>query len=174
MGSLARQAAARRAAIARIGVRFGGSIAEAQAERLRRRVDGRDGDPEVSALAAQLAAAGSKGACFSVIVCNTGRVHAAKVVQLYVARRSQDGHDEPTPPRRSLAALTKVALDPGQTTRVDVKLKVAPGACPLCVVTLTGTRLVRSGMWKVSVGNGASDELSARSLNIVGPDVVVP
>jgi len=58
MGSLAREAAARSTALARIGVRFSGALAAAQAERLRQR--GTNKSSTQSALAGQLAAVGAQ------------------------------------------------------------------------------------------------------------------
>ena len=55
---LAREAAARRTALARIGVRFGGEVARTQAERLRQRRDGEAG--ELSELAGRIALAGAE------------------------------------------------------------------------------------------------------------------
>ena len=52
-------ASERRVALARTGVRFGGSLATAQAERLRLR--GREDQGQLSELAARLAAAGAEG-----------------------------------------------------------------------------------------------------------------
>eukprot|EP00614_Pseudopedinella_elastica_P005859 CAMPEP_0172590974 /NCGR_PEP_ID=MMETSP1068-20121228/9682_1 /TAXON_ID=35684 /ORGANISM="Pseudopedinella elastica, Strain CCMP716" /LENGTH=846 /DNA_ID=CAMNT_0013387185 /DNA_START=196 /DNA_END=2736 /DNA_ORIENTATION=+ len=57
-GGLVREAAARQTALARIGVRFGGSLASVQAERLRQRAAGAGGGGE---LAGSLAAVGAEG-----------------------------------------------------------------------------------------------------------------
>ncbi|CAK0797693.1 unnamed protein product [Prorocentrum cordatum] len=56
--SLAREAAARSTALARVGIRFGGVLADTQAERLRRR-SGNEGGQQ-SRLAGRLAAAGAE------------------------------------------------------------------------------------------------------------------
>jgi Spy/CpxP family protein refolding chaperone len=58
LNSLLREATARRAALTRTGVRFGGTLAATQAERLRQRSGS---DAQVSDLAARLAAAGATG-----------------------------------------------------------------------------------------------------------------
>ena len=59
VASLARAAADNREALARIGVRFGGALAQTQAERLRQRGGGA-GDAELSELASTIAAAGAE------------------------------------------------------------------------------------------------------------------
>ena len=58
LNSLLREATARRAALTRTGVRFGGTLAATQAERLRQRSGS---DAQLSDLAARLAAAGATG-----------------------------------------------------------------------------------------------------------------
>ena len=58
LSSLLREASARRGALTRTGVRFGGTLAATQAERLRQRSGS---DAQVSDLAARLAAAGATG-----------------------------------------------------------------------------------------------------------------
>lgn len=57
LGELLQAAVERRSALTRIGVRFGGAVASAQAERLRRRRE----EVELSALARRLAASGALG-----------------------------------------------------------------------------------------------------------------
>lgn len=62
IGKLAREAAKRRVALARIGVRFGGTMASVQAERLRERASSahRKSDREVAELAEVLASRGAE------------------------------------------------------------------------------------------------------------------
>ena len=62
IGSLAREAAARRLALARIGVRFGGSLAATQAERLRQRSEQHEQEQQQasSPLAGRLAKEGAQ------------------------------------------------------------------------------------------------------------------
>lgn len=57
VGRLAREAAERRTALARIGVRFGGEVARTQAERLRQRIQS---SGELSELAGRIAVAGAE------------------------------------------------------------------------------------------------------------------
>ena len=123
-----------------------------------------------------LAHDGASALSCALTVRNTGTRAAAKVLLLFVTKDDSAAAtlDEPSSPLRSLAAMDKVFLPPGVSRTLHLPLGAVPGACPLCVVTKEGKRLLRASEWKVAVGDGAGDEVAARDLKITGPDVVVP
>ena len=130
------------------------------------------GEPVATASTTALAH-GGETVQFSVTVRNTGQMDAARVVQLYVARVGGARRaDEPTPPRKSLAAMSKLQLRVGGEGMHTFSLRVTPGACAVCVVTFDGRTVLRAAEWRISVGDGATDLLTGR-LNVVGPEVVV-
>lgn len=122
-------------------------------------------------------APGGSGASVSATVRNTGRMLGSKVVQVFVTVQAEPtangARTEPSPPIRSLAAMAKVALQPGEMATAAFELAVAPGACPMCTVQLDGTRILRAGRWRVSIGDGAADHVPPWTLEVVGADVII-
>jgi len=110
---------------------------------------------EVSDLRATAAAA-------SVTVTNTGDRAGKHVVQLYVSPPP----GEVARPRRELRAFAKVALEPGESTRVELPLDARAFAH---WDTRTSTWLVPGGDYLIEIGHSSHDIALTQTLTLRGP-----
>ncbi len=94
---------------------------------------------------------------YQVTVKNTGNVAGAKIVQAFVSTKpTADGDEIPAPPTKSLFAMEKVFLRPGESTTVKFSTQSLPGAQPFATVREDGTRAVLPGTATVTIGAAAS------------------
>lgn len=108
---------------------------------------------------------------FCVRITNTGSRSSAVPVQVYLQevtpRAVLHGFDAAaamdTAPHKTLVALEKVALQPGESSTVTVTLPTVPLShaswCSFCTVSASGRRVVAPGKYRVHVGGhgGAED-----------------
>ncbi len=98
----------------------------------------------------------------SVTVTNTGTRSGKHVVQVYVSAPES----AVSTPKRELRAFSKVALDPGESTRVDLALDARSFAH---WDVRTSTWLVAGGDYLVEVGNSSHDIALSATVTLRGP-----
>lgn len=98
----------------------------------------------------------------SVTVTNTGQRAGKHVVQLYVSAPKS----EVARPRRELRGFAKVALEPGESTRVDLPLDARAYAH---WDTRSSSWLVPGGDYLIEVGNSAHDIVLTATVHQHGP-----
>ena len=79
-------------------------------------------------------------------VTNVGRRASDEVVQAYLTPVSRVAHE----PLRALAGFERLHLEPGQSRRVELRLRPEAFAS----VTEQGTREYRPGTYELSLGGG--------------------
>ncbi|MFT4296229.1 MAG: glycoside hydrolase family 3 C-terminal domain-containing protein [Micropruina sp.] len=113
------------------------------------------------------AADDSLRAAVSVTVTNTGDRAGAEVVQLYL-RDPECAVDRPI---RELKGFAKVALEPGESTRVTIDLDARAFAY---YSERFGRWVIEAGEFVVEIGRNSRDIVLAETLHIDAPPVTAP
>ena len=103
----------------------------------------------------------------SVTVTNTGPVAGSEVVQVYVGRVQASGPH----PIRELRAFAKVALEPGQSERIDLALTERDLSH---WSVRAGDWVLEPGPFEVSVGASSRDLRVRRTVVVDGPPLALP
>ncbi len=103
----------------------------------------------------------------SLTVANTGQRTGAEVIQVYARRASS----EISRPEQELVGFTKVQLEPGASTRVDIALDERAFAhyCPHA-----RDWLVESGHFQLRVGSSSTDIRLTGTVDVESTDTVTP
>jgi len=104
------------------------------------------------------------GITISALVTNTGTRPGTKVLMAFATVNTLEAEDSTSPrgvnsqlqtqlqsPLQSLWFQHKVALTPGETARVDIRV-AQDEWCPFCTVNAVGIRAVRPGIYTLRIG----------------------
>ena len=101
----------------------------------------------------------------SVSVRNVGAVPSAKALLFFVAVSALRNATF-APPLRSLFAVSKVHVEPGDTATVTVNSSNVPGLCAFCTVDQHGVAAVRAATYTITVGDGAASQIDPMVTNV--------